>query len=565
MIRGPDARTRRPPALVLGLLVGLAIGGCRTPEGWTADADEDVEALLAETTFRVLDARESGLVYPEPAAVEVEDGPPAPDADAPAVVPSVDPTPPPVELDLVSSLRAAFDTGREYKTRRETLYLQGLGLTLTRFDFGPQVNAALAALYRDSEQGAKGVDTSASLGVSQILPTGGTVALDGNLSHLRDGTPGAFQNYSSSANVSLFQPLLRGSGYTVSHEALTQAERSMVYEVRDFELFRQDHVISIASDYFDLVSAGTQLLNEERRYADAVFDREKAEALRQLDRNQDEDVFLARRNEIDAENNVLVARADYDVQVDSFRIRLGLPEDEPVTIADEEPPFTRVSLDPDSAVDVALHNRLDLITARERVEDARRRVFISRDRLRPDLGLSVNYGQAGVHNPTTQALDKGDLLDPADDVQLFDPGGRLLDDWSASAGLALEIPIQRTPERNAYRSALIARDRAERDYDILLENVDRDIRNALRQLERTEQQIDLQVQQIGQEDRAVAVTQIRYEAGDVDNRALLEARRAKIGAENALISFKVSHFISRLRLYRDLGLLFIEPDGMWRL
>ena len=63
----------------------------------------------------------------------------------------------------------------------------------------------------------------------------------------------------------------------------------------------------------------------------------------------------------------------------------------------------------------------------------------------------------------------------------------------------------------------------------------------------------------------MAVTLIRYEAGDVENRDLLEARQALVDAENEVITLKVSHFVSRLRLFRNLGLLFIEESGMWRL
>ncbi len=570
-------RSRRACWAAVSLLL-LGLGSCRSPSEWVGEADREVDEVLTESTFRVLDARESHLLQPEP-AVEIEQEAVEPGtqhagqalatmekdrveseaADRSGVEGR------PTRIDLASALISAFTTSREFVSRRESLYLQGLSLSLTRFNFGPQLNATLSTLFTDARGGTPSTTTSGSFGVSQILPTGGTFALSSGLSFLRSPTPSARDVYTSNLNFSLNQPLLRGAGYEVSHEALTQAERNMVYEVRSFELFRQDHAISIASDYFDLVSERTQLLNEERRYAEAVFDREKAEALRQLDRNQDEDVFLARRNEINAENGVLVARANYDLQVDSFRIRLGLPDDQEIDVGDEEPPFLGVSLDPDSAVTVALGNRLDLITAKERLEDSARSLRLSRDTLLPDLDLTMGYGLSGVHNSKTGSVSKFDKTDPTDDVQNFEPNGQLLSDRNSSVGLSLDIPIQRKSERNAYRSAVIARDRSQRDYDILLENVERDINDALRQLERTEQQIDLQVEQIGQEERAVAVTEIRYEAGDVENRALLEARAALINAENALISFKVSHFVSRLRLYRDLGLLFIENDGMWRL
>ena len=59
------------------------------------------------------------------------------------------------------------------------------------------------------------------------------------------------------------------------------------------------------------------------------------------------------------------------------------------------------------------------------------------------------------------------------------------------------------------------------------------------------------------------VSEIRYEAGELENRDLLEARQSLIDAQNALIGLKVNHFIGRLRLLRSLVILFIDERGGW--
>ena len=130
--------------------------------------------------------------------------------------------------------------------------------------------------------------------------------------------------------------------------------------------------------------------------------------------------------------------------------------------------------------------------------------------------------------------------------------------------LAKEIPLQRVPERNSYRRALITYDQAVRGLELTLENVERDIRNSLRELDRLEQSIELQGAQITQDERAVEVTRIRYESGEADNRDLLDARQSLTNAQDALIQARVDHFIARLQLYRDLGLLFVDEKGRWR-
>src|SRR5262249_43958974 len=146
-------------------------------------------------------------------------------------------------------------------------------------------------------------------------------------------------NFESGVSLDITQPLLRGSGYLVSHEALTQGERNVVYAVRDFELFRQDFSIDVARDFYDLVSRQASIKNVEQNWRESVFDANKSLALRQVDRIKDEDVFNARRQEIDAENRLIEARTDYKSALDDFKIKIGLATNQPVVVSDEEPEY----------------------------------------------------------------------------------------------------------------------------------------------------------------------------------------------------------------------------------
>jgi outer membrane protein TolC len=528
----------------LGAVGALAaLPACRTPERYAAEADFEVATLLAETDAATLSDRPERVLQPKAAAAGTEA--PADAAAAPVDEQAGASGAEPLLLDLPAALEIAVTTGRDFLNQRESLYLQGLGLTLTRYNFGPLLNSTVGYLWNDAkDQGATG-RAAWDLGLTQILPTGGSFSIGGVMAATHAGggaDEGSDPTFDSNLDLGLTQPLLRGSGYEVSHEALTQGERSIVYAVRDFELFREDFSIGIARDFFDLVSQKQRLANLEQNWRDAQFDQTKAEALRQVDRNQDEDVFLARRRVINAETDLLSARTSYEAAVDAFKLQLGLSSSVPVVIADREPPFEPVALDPDSAVEVALHNRLDLLTAAEQLEDSERAVRIARNGLQADLDLTARYGLSGSQDDVVSAFPE---------------------DPSATVGLALSLPINRQSERNGYRSSLISLDRARRDYTLLTDNTERDIKDQLRQLDRVAQQIELQRQQIEQEQRAVAVTEIRYEAGDVDNRDLLDARQSLVDAQNALIDLKADHFIARLTLLRDMGLLFIDSKGMW--
>jgi len=533
-------------AATFWIVAGASVG-C-SPAWHARDANHEVHDLLRTYDQRVLGSREQWVRQPEPAAELRQD---ASKVDAATEVnDDVDGVAEaePLLLDLRESLRIAFSSGRDYLREKESLYLEGLGYSLTRHDFGPILNATISYLWSDAEDEPAGDTQTTTIELKDIWPSGAVLTADASLTGSRDGDPsfgrttGSFL-YDASATISLRQPLLRGAGYEVSHEVLTQAERDLIDTVRSFELFRQDYCIRVASAYYGLVSRKTRLANDEQNYRDAVFDRKKAEALRQVDRNQDDDVFLARRREIEAEDALLVARTDYRFALDDFKILLGLPTSTRIRIGADAPEFRAVRLDLESAVAVAQHNRLDLHTARDRLDDADRHVRVARNALLPDLDLTVAVGY--------------DDLEAAPLHQVA-PNHR-----SNSVGVEFGVPLDRKSERNAYRAALIERDRVARDLQRQLDEVERDVLNQLRSLSQTEKRIRLQTDQIEREKRAVAVTKIRYESGDADNRDLLDARQGLTNAQNALVELKVRHFIADLQLRRDLGILFIDPEGSW--
>lgn len=535
-------------ACVCGVILCLAQSSC-SATAYRADADREVTSILGDATAAELGNRKEWVVRPEPAP---EPAPPAPagkaEADAAGAVaaPPTEAAPPLVLYDLQKSLQTAFASNREFLARRESLYQQGLSTSLTRFQFGPQFTAAVSYLWSTQEGGSDQQGTSLQFGASQILPTGGTLALTSSASALWPYGAGigfGSDSYSTVVGATLTQPLLRGSGYEISHEALTQAERSLVYSIRDFELYRENFSIQVARTYYDLVSQQRTLAIEDANYEGAVFDRGKAEALYQVGRNSEQEVFRARRREIEAKDQLISARASYDRAIDEFKILLGLPTTTRLDVADSEAPFEPVRMREESAVAAARHNRLDLISQQQQVEDAERALRIATDNLLPDVNLVANYGILGADNQVAGAGPE---------------------DWNASVGVSFEIPLQRKAQRNGLVSAQIALEQSRRSFALRLDQLDLEIRAALRNLKSIEERIVLQEEQVVQERGAVTVTEIRYESGKLDNRDLLEARQALVNAQNALIRLKVDHFIGRLGLLRDLGLFFVDAQGGWQ-
>jgi outer membrane protein TolC len=529
------------------LAVALLTASSCTASWYHDDADREVDEIVREFDAQALGHRADHLKMPEPEKQAAEPAPAeegAAPAVAPATAPAAVPDAPPLLLDLRTTLQIAVTSSRDYLTSKESLYLQGLGFSLTRFNYGPQWSSAVNYVWGDGDGTTDTSGFGGSVGVSQLLPTNGTVSLEAGMARFmnRDDL-GRVDDWSTTSGISFTQPLLRGAGYDLYRESLTQAERNMVEAIRRFELFRQDYIISIADQFYGLVSQKRKLVNVELDLETANFDANRAEALYLVGREKNEGVIQAKRRRLEAESTATDSRVAYQRAVESFLIQLGLDPKTKVDFADDEPPFEPVSFDKESAIAAAMENRLDVQSQRAAIEDAERNFKLARNNLLPDLNVNANYGSSGVGHGG--------------------PADALPNTWNRSASVSLEIPLQTMDRRNAWRQAEIAIDQTRRGWQEFVDSVMSSVEDQLRQLKNTERQLEIAKESLQDEEDAAFQLQIDLEKGTVGSRELIEARRKKITVQNNLVDFNVDHFIQRLRLYRNLGILFIDEKGYW--
>jgi outer membrane protein TolC len=246
---------------------------------------------------------------------------------------------------------------------------------------------------------------------------------------------------------------------------------------------------------------------------------------------------------LQSQNSLIEGEESFRTALERFRIFLGLPENVHIEVEEAAPSFVEVDYDVDSAVEVAMKNRLDVLNRTEQLQDVERSLRIARNGLLPDLNLDLSYGNAV---DTAPAFDRSDI-----------------DNGSWSVGLTLGLPVDRLSERNAYRSAQIAYGRAKRDYERFLQELAVEIRSTFRGLVRGKQSLEIQRQLIEDQERNAKIAQIRLERGEVSNREVIDAQESLLEARNGLIQDQVDYEIARLTLLRDLGILFIDEHGMW--
>jgi len=455
-----------------------------------------------------------------------------------------------VQLTLRDVLGLATGHSRSFQREKEDLYLAILGLTGERFRWRPQWASGLDAQATDGPD-ADTVGAGGDLNVSQLLACGGQFTLGLATDVLRRSTGDPRHTAASILTAELIQPLWRGAGRLVARENLTQAERNAVYAVRSFARTRKSFAVDVTSRYYRVLQQRDAVTNQWSNYQRIQQSRRDTEAVAELvgERSRLE-VDQARQEELRAEANWVRAVYQYREQLDQFKIFLGLPVNAPVTLDPGEVERLRgvglrpVAISSDRATSIAVRRRLDLLTTYDQVVDAERAVALARNGLAPDaqLRLAANVPS----KPDTHA------------ARLEFPQG------TYTAGLDIDLPLQRKDERNAYREALVALDRARRSADEQRDEVTFAVRQNWRALKEAERNHRIQAASVVLAERRVAGARELLRLGEATARDLLEANEALVNAQNALTRTLIDHTLARLALWRDTELLRVGEDGVWQ-
>jgi hypothetical protein len=448
-----------------------------------------------------------------------------------------------LRLDLFGSLRYSVLNSRAYKSRMEDLYLAALDVTLQRHLFEPRPFASTGLRYTGGQGAANyaaAMTAINTLGVRQQLPYGGEVAAAATVDFVRAISGTAENGESADITLSASIPLLRGAGL-VNLEPLIQTERQMVYEVRSFEDFRRDFVVTIASQYFDLLTDQQSIANRAANLLSLQSLTARTQAMFAAGRLNQIDVQRSLQEQLQAEQDLIDAQASYRSAVDDFKIVLGIPVDQPIEVIAQELAVNIPRFAEAEVTELALRYRLDLRTAEDQVEDARRNVQVSKNQLLPDLDLRA-AGSFG-NNPGTPAAELNN------------------DQTDYSASLTLEIPLDRLAERNRFRQSLIQLERSQRSFQLLRDQVAGDARNSLRLIQSA--QISLEIQRKG-----IELARLRLEnanellrQGKKDSRDVVDAQNALLRAQDAFVAANAALQIQVLRFLRDTGTLRLDPDA----
>lgn len=361
---------------------------------------------------------------------------------------------------------------------------------------------------------------------------------------------GDTSEFSTGALIGSFtQPLLRDFGSDIETEALLQAERDLLYRLRDFTRFRKNFAVRVASDYYSV------LLNREtaRNYyagllatnlsleREQAFQAEGLTTLLQVGRLE--------QSSLQADLRWTSSITRYKRNLDNFKILIGLNADDNIMLDDEEMALiTETGMDsPDisleQAAEMAIQTRLDLYTWLDRVQDSARRIEVAANALSPALDLSLI---ASVPNSTTRNLGELDF-----------------ENTVYTAGLDLDLPLDTKLERNNYRRSLIDYDAATRDYLLALDEIKLDVLDTWRRMNEARKSYDISVTSVEINERRVEEAELRAELGLGDIQDTVDSQNDLTAARTDLVSSLIEHNIAKLEFWRDVGLLYVDDNGQW--
>jgi hypothetical protein len=586
----------------------------------------------------------------------------------------------PYIITLEQAFTLALINSRFYQFQLEQLYLASLAVTLQRFAFTPQFFAGLTPLtsvpaVTPGATGSPGLSFS-PVPINQFLyrtretgtPTSamnlGTVAGFGKVFNSGAKLVAGFANQvvfnfigknSSQPTVqsflplSLVQPFLRGGGRAVTLEPLTQAERSLVYQVRTFAQFRQQFLVTVlvggqVQVFGSLIgsagfSAGITgnidpvigFLNVLQDVQEIENDTKNIAAFEQLvkvyrELIQGESSGLSQLQLDQVDSNLQTARSamvtdklTYRNDLDQFKIQMGMPPDVPLIldrsltrpfaktfndidewqrdprrdltdlpkIAAQLPKLEDVVIDGHSVLGVFGYHQQEVkkgdVSEYVNNEDVLEELMLAAERTALERRLDVMNSRAGLYDAWRQIRVTANALRGVFNLTLTNqfitpptttnPFAFLEQAKQFSLVLNAELPLVRLNERNNFRAAMITYERARRTLmnveDFTKYQVRSDIRSmqtnyltyeiARRNLVLTIRQKDQAFEQIIAPPAGAAQGTQQSQAA-IQTTNLINFQSQLLARENQLVMNWLTFELSRLTLYRDLGIM---PYDEW--
>ena len=594
-------------SLLLALFTAILLTGCADSQSYLKEADEVSQQIIEEKQkealgriepFTIIPPSESlrekllidqNLPFTHPASLGSDNLEPIdkwPNITYPEKQDDPSTENPPwfdkdsIKITMLEALQIASRNSREYQAQKEDVFRSALALDLERDDFRHTFTGLLQTLFQTDMSGdhtVTGSQNSAQVGWSRKLKSGVELVSSLAIDLVKLLTLDKESSFGIFADTSISIPLMRGAGKHIVTENLTQAERDTIYAIYRFERFKRLFAVEVTSQYLFVLQLREEVATNEENYKNLVIAAHRARRMADAGRLPEVEVDQAIQNALRSRDRWYTTILSYERRLDNFKILLGLPPDARIILEEKELAILSdvektgngketalesltlktpdrndgnpYELQEGDIIKIALDHRLDLRINQGQVFDKQRGVVVSSNDLLPDLTI-LGSGKFGERRTISSADQPNSELRPERGIY--------------SALLTLDLPFERTAERNAFRNSLIALEQSIRQMQESEDQVKLDVRNRMRDLAETWERIKIQTQAVEVAKRRVASTNLFLEAGRVQMRDLLEAQEALVQTKNSLAGALVDYRVAELELQRDMGVLAVNEKGLYQ-
>jgi outer membrane protein TolC len=348
--------------------------------------------------------------------------------------------------------------------------------------------------------------------------------------------------------ATFLRPLLRDANFKQEIEALTQTDRQLLYDLRNFTQFRKDFSVQTATAYYGVLGLRDAVRNNFLNLQSSRKNAERTRALAQEGRVTQADLGRLEQQELTAESTWINSVRSYKQALDNFKIQLGLTVDAHLVLDDAELQALQIhhpDLGVDDSIRVALAARLDYLNVKDQLDDAVRDVDLAANFLKPRLDVTAAV-----------AVKNNENIDNRFPIPDF---GR----YRWNAGLNFDPGLDRKAERNQYRSALITRNRASRAVDQQEDDIKLQVRDSWRTLDQAKRSYEISEIGVKLAERRVEEQDLLAELGRAKALDQVDAQNALNDSKNQRTQALVTHTIARLQFWNNMGILYIKDNGQW--
>jgi outer membrane protein TolC len=354
--------------------------------------------------------------------------------------------------------------------------------------------------------------------------------------------------YNSTVSFQFTQPLLKGAGRFANTALIKIARRSLDQSRSNFEAQVNDAILQVVTQYWSAVQARGALDVQEKslKLAEASYDRDK----RSLELGALPPLDIYRSQSEVAARNVGLIQAGYALTQAEEDLRLTIG-------ADRDPQFKAMGLeltekpeptgelantDVDTALAQALSERPELDAIKDALASDQINLRLAHNQLEPNLQLQGFYQSSGLGG-NQYNLETGQFIAPggfgSSMSQLFGFG------YPGYGGtLSLTLPIKNRGGQANLGNALVSRTRDLYSSGQVREQITREVRNAIYQLDEAKQALSAGTTSFELAQKTLASEQRKYELGAETNFFVLDAQTRLAQAELTLLQTQVNYRVA---------------------